>query len=363
MPITSSQPVLSVLLPVYNTGDLLEPCLQSLAAQCVEEIEFICIDDGSRDNSGRVLDIWAARDARFRVIHQANGGYGKAINHGISLARAPYIGIIESDDWIEPAMYEKLYNRAIETQADVVKCMFRKYDSTKPMGQQNKLYTSRVADLRSAPNSPFRPQDWPPIFAFHASLWSNLYRADFLRQIPIIETAGAGYQNFPFIMEVLARAQKMSIVKEPLLHYRVEEGQGSSTTCNDERLLRMPAMNLRGREILEQWGVLPAVKEAFYPHVFLTNATFQRCIRPDLAQQYFDQYHALLAPIANDPDFSYRYFSAKEKMPHPSHRSRRQRPQSQETLGHPPASRWHHHPASQRTRYRPLTHHSSLHPT
>lgn len=307
------EPKVSVVVPIYKVERYLRQCIDSILAQTLQEIEVILVDDGSPDACPAIVDEYAAGDARVVAVHQPNGGYGKAVNHGISLARAPYIGIIESDDWIEPTMYEKLYTRATATGADVVKCMFWKYDSTRPEGQQNELYTSRVGDLRTAPDSPFRPCDWAPIFAFHASLWSNLYRADFLRRIPIIETAGAGYQDFPFIMEVLARAQTMSVVKEPLLHYRVEEGQGSSTTCNDERLLRMPAMSLRGREVLEQLGTLPAVKEAFYLHVFLANATFQRSIRPELAQQYFDQYHALLAPLAGDPDFRYRYFSAKEK--------------------------------------------------
>ncbi len=306
-------PEVSVVVPVYGVERFLHQCVDSILEQSLKDIEIILVDDGSPDACPAIIDEYAARDSRIIAVHQPNGGYGKAVNHGISLARGKYIGIIESDDWIEPTMYEKLYNRAEETGADVVKCMFWKYDSTQPEGQRDKLYTSRVGDLRTAPDSPFCPRDWAPIFAFHASLWSNLYRADFLRQIPIIETAGAGYQDFPFIMEVLARAQTMSVVKEPLLHYRVEEGQGSSTTCNDERLLRMPAMSLRGREILEQLGALPSVKEAFYLHVFLANATFQRSIRPELAQQYFDQYHALLAPVAKDPDFRYCYFSVKEK--------------------------------------------------
>ncbi|MDO4527307.1 MAG: glycosyltransferase, partial [bacterium] len=260
-----------------------------------------------------IVDEYAAKDARVVPVHQPNGGYGRAVNHGISLAKGQYIGIIESDDWIEPTMYEKLYRRAEETGADVVKAMFWKYDSTLPPAEQNTLYAGRVADLQHAPDSPFCPKDWPPIFAFHASLWSNLYRADFLRQIPIIETAGAGYQDLPFIMEVLARAKSISIVKEPLLHYRVEAGQGSSTTCNDERLLRMPAMSQRAREVLDELGILPSVKEAFYLQVFLANATFMRSIRKDLSQQYFDAYHNVLAPLVSDADFSYRYFSRKEK--------------------------------------------------
>lgn len=309
----TNEPKVSVVVPIYGVERYLRQCVDSILAQTLTDIEIILVDDGSPDACPAIVDEYAAKDSRVVAVHQPNGGYGKAVNHGISLARAPHIGIIESDDWIEPTMYEKLYTRATQTGADVAKCMFWKYDSTQPAGQQDKLYTSRVGDLRSAPDSPFCPRDWAPVFAFHASLWSNLYRTDFLRQIPIIETAGAGYQDFPFIMEVLARAQKMSVVKEALLHYRVEEGQGSSTTCNDERLLRMPAMSLRGREILEHLGALTAVKEAFYLHVFLANATFQRSIRPELAQQYFDEYHTLLAPLASDPHFRFTYFSAKEK--------------------------------------------------
>ena len=306
-------PKVSIVVPIYGVERYLHQCVDSILAQTLQDIELILVDDGSPDACPSIVDEYAAKDSRVIAVHKPNGGYGKAVNHGISLARAPYIGIIESDDWIEPTMYEKLLARAEETGADVVKCMFWRYDSTQPESQQDTLYTGRAARLEDAPEHPFCPKEWPQIFAFHASLWSNLYRANFLKSIPIIETAGAGYQDFPFIMEVLARAKKMSIVKEPLLHYRVEEGQGSSTTCNDERLLRMPAMCLKGREILEDLKILPSVKEAFYLHVFLANATFQRSIRKELSQQYFEQYSKLLAPVLTDPDFKFRYFSAKEK--------------------------------------------------
>ncbi len=308
-----AEPRVSIVVPIYKVERFLHQCVDSILAQTLQEIEIILVDDGSPDACPAIVDEYAARDSRIVAVHQPNGGYGKAVNHGISLARGKYIGIIESDDWIEPTMYEKLYNRAEETGADVVKCMFWKYDSTRPEGQQDELYAGRIGRLQDAPDTPFRPLEWPPVFAFHASLWSNLYRAELLRQVPIIETAGAGYQDLPFIMEILARAGKMSILKEPLLHYRVEEGQGSSTTCNDERLLRMPAMSQCAHDILEQLGVLPAVKEAFYLQVFLANATFQRSIRPEFSQQYFDAYHKLLKPIATDPDFRFTYFSAKEK--------------------------------------------------
>ncbi len=308
-----AEPLVSIVVPIYGVERYLRQCVDSILAQTLQDIQVILVDDGSPDACPAIVDEYAAKDSRVLAVHQPNGGYGRAVNHGISLAAGAYIGIVESDDWIEPTMYEKLYRRASETGCDVVKAMFWRYDSTQPADLQDVLFSSRVCNLAEAPETPFCPVDWPPIFAFHASLWSNLYRADFLRSVPIIETAGAGYQDMPFIMEILARAQKMSIVKEPLLHYRVEAGQGSSTTSNDERLLRMPAMCLEARRILEQLGVLPAVREAFYLQVFLANATFMRSIRPDLAQQYFEAYHEVMAPLADMPDFSYRYFSAKEK--------------------------------------------------
>lgn len=308
-----SSPAVSIVVPIYNVEKHLEQCVDSILTQTLHNIEVILIDDGSPDECPAMVDAYAAADPRVIAIHQENGGYGKAVNAGIAAATAPYIGIIESDDWIEPDMYEKLYNRAVATQADVVKCMFWKYDSTQPKEKQNKLYASKTINLLNAPDEAFKPQEWLPIFAFHASLWSNLYRADFLRQIPFIETAGAAYQDLPFIMEVMARAQRMSIVKEPLLHYRVEAGQGSSTTCNDERLLRMPEMCMKSRLILEALDILSAVKETFYLQLFLANATFLRSIKPELQQQYFDLFHQLLAPLQHDKSFTFRYFSPKEK--------------------------------------------------
>lgn len=123
-------PVVSVVVPIYKVERYLAQCVDSMLAQTLRDIEVILVDDGSPDACPGICDAYAAQDSRVRVIHQENGGYGKAVNVGIDAAKAPYIGIIESDDWIEPAMYEKLYRRAVETGVDVVKCMFWKYEST-----------------------------------------------------------------------------------------------------------------------------------------------------------------------------------------------------------------------------------------
>lgn len=306
-------PKVSVVVPIYRVEKYLRQCVDSILAQTLTDIEIILVDDGSPDACPAMVDEYAARDSRVVAIHQPNGGYGKAVNTGIAAARAPYIGIIESDDWIEPTMYEKLLCRAEETGADVVKCMFWKYDSTAPAGQQDSLWMSRAQDLSLAPDAPFSPAEWQPIFFYHASLWSNLYHADLLRSVPFIESAGAAYQDFPFIMEIYARARSMAVLKYPLLHYRMEPGQDSSTLGRDHRLLRMPAMTLTARKVLEQHGILHRVKEAFYYHAYLANIGFLENIQAEYRQEYFDALHQIMSPLRDDPSFTWRYFSKRQR--------------------------------------------------
>lgn len=309
----STSPAVSVVVPIYKVERWLGQCVDSILAQTLREIEVILVDDGSPDACPAMCDAYAARDPRVRVIHQENGGYGKAVNTGIAAATAPYIGIIESDDWIEPTMYEKLLRRAEETGAEVVKCMFWKYDSHAEEGEQDERWDGKIQNLGLAPDGAFKPVEWQPLFFYHASLWSNLYRAELLKQVRFVETPGAAYQDFPFIMEVYAKARKVSIVKEPLLHYRMEAGQGSSTMANDRRLLRMPAMTLAARQVLEQHGILPRVKESFYYHAYLANIGFLECIQPECRQEYFDAFHQILAPLNRDSSFTWFFFSKRQR--------------------------------------------------
>lgn len=112
----------SVTVPVYNTSAYLRQCLDSLKKQSLPEIEFILVDDGSTDGSGRICDEYAADDSRFKVIHRKNGGLAVARQTGLELTRGEYVIVCDSDDWAEPDMYEKLYSKAKETNADIAAC-------------------------------------------------------------------------------------------------------------------------------------------------------------------------------------------------------------------------------------------------
>ena len=115
-------PELSIIVPVYKVEQYLPKCIDSILAQTFSDFELILIDDGSPDRCGRICDEYAAKDSRITVIHQENKGASAARNAGLDLARGEYIGFVDSDDWIEPEMYETMLGKAKEADLDLVIC-------------------------------------------------------------------------------------------------------------------------------------------------------------------------------------------------------------------------------------------------
>lgn len=112
-------PSLSVVIPTYNVEKYLEKCVESVCKQTLEDIEIIIVDDGSTDSSGRIADELAITDLRIKVLHQDNSGLGPARNTGIDVATGDYVGFVDSDDWVEPEMFESLLAEAKRRDADV----------------------------------------------------------------------------------------------------------------------------------------------------------------------------------------------------------------------------------------------------
>lgn len=118
-------PKVTVVIPVYNMEKYLDRCMESVLAQTLADIEIILVDDGSTDKSAAMCDGYAAGDPRVRVIHKENGGLTSAWKAGSKTAQGSYIGYVDSDDYIEADMYERMYERAAATQADIVCCGLR----------------------------------------------------------------------------------------------------------------------------------------------------------------------------------------------------------------------------------------------
>lgn len=114
--------VVSVIVPVYNAQRYLNTCIRSVLGQTLQDLELILVDDGSTDGSLALCELWAQKDSRVRVIHQQNGGPQSVVVKGVRSACGSFVGFVDSDDWIDPVMYEKLLKAALESHAEVVQC-------------------------------------------------------------------------------------------------------------------------------------------------------------------------------------------------------------------------------------------------
>lgn len=140
-------PMVSVIVPIYNAEKYMYKCIESIQNQSLKNIEIILINDGSTDNSGTIADEYAKKDKRIKVIHQENSGPSVARNKGIEIATGKYIGFVDIDDYIEPTMYEELYNSAYYKNIQVAMCGYiekylydESYMVVKSNLQSNKVY-------------------------------------------------------------------------------------------------------------------------------------------------------------------------------------------------------------------------------
>ena len=307
-----AKPKVSIVVPIYNVEKYLRECVDSILAQTLKDIEVILVDDGSPDGSPAIIDEYAKLDKRVVPVHRKNGGYSKAVNYGISIARGEYIGIIESDDWIEPDMYEKLYASAKKYDTDVTKAEFYYYNSTIIGRARNTRYVNGngLIDLRDAPNGAFHITDWPEMIAFHASIWSCIYRSDFVKKIKLIDTAGASYQDFPFMVEVMCKAKRISVVKKPMVHWRNDPKQGNSTSQKGKKLLFMADNTINAYHILTESGLYDQLKEAFYAQAAWANYSFFLNIDKAYQGEYFAKLAEVFAPLKTDTHFAYQFFDS-----------------------------------------------------
>ena len=219
------QPAVSLLVPVYNVEKYLSRCLESARDQTLENIEVICINDGSTDRSPEIIREFVEADARFRSVDKENSGYGASMNMGLRAARGKYVGILESDDFIEPQFLEILFNTAEKNKAEVVKSNFFFYWSSPK--EKNELFELVTPSMANRLVSPQEEQD---IFYLKPSIWSAIYRRDFLLEnsIDFLETPGASYQDAGFNFKVWASAVRVVYLHEAYLHYRTMRARRST---------------------------------------------------------------------------------------------------------------------------------------
>ena len=211
----------SVLIPCFNVENYLRQCLDSVVNQTLRDLEIICINDGSTDSTPDILREYAARDPRIRIIDKENTGYGGSMNRALDMAGGEYVGIVESDDWAEADMFERLYAAAKEHDCDLVKSNF--YDYGGGVSTLNEIIPPEDAGQVIA------PRVRTALFTRTCYIWTAIYRRSWLERerIRFLPTPGASYQDTSFNFKALACAERAWFMRDAFLHYRRDNENSS----------------------------------------------------------------------------------------------------------------------------------------
>ncbi|MCI5923484.1 MAG: glycosyltransferase family 2 protein [Oscillospiraceae bacterium] len=216
------EPLISVIIPVYNVESYLEVCIASIVNQTYENLEIILVDDGSPDRCPEICDDWAKRDDRIQVIHKENGGLASARNAGMDICTGEYISFVDSDDWLEKNAYENLLEY-FDENTDIVKFnMIRNNDVIPPETTEVKIYEEEM--LLNC-------------FLYHwdnmcSSIWDKLYKRGIIMdcRFPSINIHS---EDYVMMAQVYSMNCTMKMIDRHFYHYRIRENSICTSPLNE----------------------------------------------------------------------------------------------------------------------------------
>lgn len=221
-------PDVSVIIPVYNSSRYLKECLDSIINQTLSNIEIICIDDGSTDDSLDILYEYAAKDNRVAVLEQKNSGAGVARNLGMSIARGRYLSFLDSDDFFSLTLFEDTVSKADATNADIVVYRFVKFN------QKNKEYISCDYAFHSEYWKPevfsFRNDPKKIFNCFNPTAWNKLFKREFIQSSKLFFQNNKRTNDLYFTNTALVCANRITLLDKVLVFYRVGMNTNSQAT-------------------------------------------------------------------------------------------------------------------------------------
>lgn len=202
-------PKVSIIVPAYKVENYLHKCIDSILAQTLSDFELILVNDGSPDNCGEICDEYAIKDSRVRVIHKENGGLATARNAGINIAKGEYIGFVDSDDWIEPNMYELLYGLCVENECEIANCSSIIYfkDRTVKNGSHSLIIHNRQEAMKAMLEGQL----------YDEVVWTKLFKRSLFGETRFKE--GAVYEDTDFTYKLIHKSNKVGSIGAPMYHY------------------------------------------------------------------------------------------------------------------------------------------------
>lgn len=273
--------MLSIIIPVYNSEKYLEECLNSVLNQTLKDIEIICVNDGSTDNSLKILENIAAQDLRVRIINQENKGQGNARNAGLEAANGDYVGFVDSDDFISPDFYEKLYSY----NDDIILSTRRQY-------YENGKFRSKN----------FKVKDKKSIILKNANIYNKIYRKEFLinNDIKFYGKTNIAEDNY-FSVKALLKAESIKIIKGGAYYYRVVSNSTIHKTLTREDFIIL--------DIMQRIKSFNPLSKIIDTKINQELNIFYKRLNPDLQKIFREEAKKMFPNVKLKEKFSLKLFS------------------------------------------------------
>lgn len=317
----------SIIVPIYNVEKYLDRCVQSILNQTLKEIEIILVDDGSPDGCPAMCDEYAKQDSRVKVIHKKNGGLGLARNSGLEIATGEYVAFVDSDDFVNPDMYEKLYNTAKHKNLDTCYCGFNYYNSeTRNVRRRQEVDGTTVFRGKTEVKNflldmvgPALP--YPHEVKYLMCVWKAIYSLDLIRHEKILfdNEKIIASEDILFHCLYLPKADAVGFIPDCCYFY-CENGNSISRTYDEGKFCRIVKSLLEVRHRLEMNFTLPeymphyqrclflSIRGVIFHEVFSVNDSFVNKCRNIRKRISNDVYHPLFT------DFQYNKMDFKRKL-------------------------------------------------
>ncbi len=302
---------ISVVMPIYNAGDYLRPALDGVLNQTLEELELICVDDGSTDHSLEIIKEYQQNDERVRIITQNNAGPSAARNKGLARARGKYVIFLDADDFADYATLEKLYELAEEQSLDIAVCKFDIYNDRKSRFEDN---------IRSDHGEIFEGADWvsknehPDVILSCTTgyVWNKLFLREFLIEKELkFDTELRVFEDTHFVVTALSLADRVGKIHERLLHHRVYTNQPRNKLFK-KYYKQVPEVYASIKEFLRAHGMYTPLSQSFL------NLSASRCYKiynllwHDAKAEFWNMLHTEYADILGWKQAEPYYFESEE---------------------------------------------------